>query len=223
MLQYNIRFIQRLTHYTIFIMIKKVALLLLVLTGIIPTACVCPEDPSGPYLLHLNQVFPVSETYITKPLVAGQVYRIAPNETYTEDTLLLELYFDYQFAQNNSDFALYASALALSCPFYPNYEQLNDKIIDITIISDMPFNGVNPGEPLNAKVVLYDENNDALLPLSQAISIINSINGNEFMNRGLGTLVITEKPAGTYEHTFSVKITYESGKEETAESSPVTW
>lgn len=202
---------------------KKAIFLLLVLTGIIPTACVCPEDPSGPYLLHLNQVFPVSETYITKPLVAGIVYRIAPNEAYTEDTLLLELSFDYQFAQNNSDFSLYASALALSCPQYPNYEQLKDKITDITVTSNTAFNGVPPGEPLNSKVVAFEEDFDAPLPLGQAIVRINSISGNEFMMSELGIFALTEKPAVAQERTFTITVAYESGKEDVMESFPITW
>ena len=203
-------------------MIRKVALLLLVLTGIVPIAC-CPEDPSGPYLLHLNQVIPVSETYIARPLVAGKVYRIAPNETYTEDTLLLELYFDYQFAQNTPDFALHAPALALSCPQYPNYEQLNDKITDITVISNVTFDDVPPGEPLNSKVVAFDEEFNAPLPLGQAIARINSISGNEFMMSGLSILAITEKPAVAQERTFTITVAYESGKEDVMESFPITW
>jgi hypothetical protein len=210
------RTIQLKTSY-LTIMKKKAIFLLLVITGIVPLAC-CPENPSGAYLLNFGSVQLLKESYIVKYRESHEDYRLSPDDSYLQDTLVLSLGFDYSFAQNNTSLALHASALALSCPFYPHYEQLNDKITNITVISNMTFNEVKPGEPLDAKVVLYDRDNDALLPLRQAITIINSINGNEFMK-----LVITEKPAGAYEHTFSVKVTYESGKQETAESFPLIW
>lgn len=203
-------------------MVRKVVLLLLVLTGIVPIAC-CPENPSGPYLLHLNQVIPVSETYLARPLVAGKIYRIAPNETYTEDTLLLELYFDYQFARNNTNFTLHPSAMALSCDDYPMYEQLKDKISTITVTSNVALQDIPPGEPLNSKAVAFDKDFESAFPLGQATERINSISGNEFMMSGLSILAITEKPAVAQERIFTITVAYESGKTDVMVTHPITW
>lgn len=204
-------------------MIRKVALLLLVLTGIIPTACICPENPSGPYLLHLTEVMPVSEDYTARPLMADKTYIIAPNDTYTEDTLLQGLNFAYEYAQHNTSFKLHASALALSCPDHPSYEQLNDKITDITIISNVAFDDIPAGEPLNSKVVAFNEDFNSALSLGQATERINSITGNEFMNSELSLLAITEKPAVAQERTFTITVAYKSGKADVMVTHPITW
>lgn len=201
---------------------KKAIFLLLILTGIVPIAC-CPENPSGPYLLNLRHVSLLSESYMAKNMTSNSEYYLLPEKTYTEDTLVLSLFFDYLLAKNSINFAFQPTAIALSCDFYPNYEQLNDKIKDIIVTSDSQFNEVEAGEPLNSKVIAFNEDFKSPLSLAEAVSLINSINGNEFESRGLNTLAITQKPTGTQEHAFKVTINYESGKQEVAESFRVNW
>ncbi|WP_347158237.1 hypothetical protein [Pontibacter chitinilyticus] len=203
-------------------MLKKTILLLLVLTGIIPIAC-CPENPSGPYLLKLEHIGLAQENFIRPSMGPHDDYLIAPNSTYAEDTLLILMDFNFLLAVHRPAFSLQPTALATSCDFSPHLTQLNDKIKDITITSDHPFNEVAAGQPLNRKVVAFRDRSAPALPLTQVIALINSLSGNEFLNSRLSTFALVEKPTGSYKHIFSITITYESGKQETADSIPITW
>ncbi len=212
-----------LYHSNLSTMKKKTIFLLLILTGILPIAC-CPESPSGPYLINLYSVVPLEDEFLTNKSNPDGDYFIPQNSTYLGDTLILSLGVYLPLAQNTFDFSLQSAAYALSCDEYLNLQQLNDKIIDISVTCNKEFNGIKAGEILNKMVIAFNEDFNSPVPLEQAISITNDINGNEYLQRqGLRTLAITEKPTSSFERTFTVKIDYESGKQEVVESSPIIW
>ncbi|MHA6248893.1 hypothetical protein ACXYMU_13200 [Pontibacter sp. CAU 1760] len=200
---------------------KKAILLLLLLTGLIPLAC-CPENPSGPYLLQLRHASLRHEGFLSRNSVHADTF-LAPEEVYTEDTLVLSLSFDYLLAQQQTAFSLQPTALALSCDEYPDLKALHDKITAITITSNAPYNGVAAGEPLDAAGIAFFGPDESLIPLAQAISDINGISGNDFFTTSSQSLVLSNKPQEEAERTFKVTVQYASGKKETAETTRLTW
>lgn len=195
---------------------KKVILLLLVLTGVIPIAC-CPDPVEGPYNLVLEQVMPLSTDFLSPE-----------DNTYTGDTLILDMQFNYSLARHSNSFSFQPAALALSCGDDLVLKELKDKVESIIVTSNKPFQGVPAGEPLNRFITAFDKSEGKLfakpITLNQLISRINSINGHQFMNsREFSTLAVASKPADVQERTFTVNITYESNKADTVETSPITW
>lgn len=204
-------------------MIRKTVFLLLVLTGIIPFAC-CPEQPSGPYKAELNQITLIKGDYMRVPSTGyiGSPY-ILPDETYQGDSLLIQLDFYYLLAHQPVSVSLHASAIALSCDDYPGYTSLQDKITSVEVYSDQPFHEIPAGEALSEKVSVYNFRNQQIISLAQAITNMNTLQFYEGVEMGLGSLVLPGKPAEPAIRTFTVRIAYESGKEQTVTSIPVRW
>jgi hypothetical protein len=196
--------------------------LLLILTGIIPFAC-CPESPKGPYKVELAQVVPFKSNYMGPASLQGDSYFLRSDETYQGDTLLLGLGFYSLLAHQPVAVSLHASALALSCDIYPNFTHLQDKINSVELYSDQPYQGVPAGEPLTNQVSVYHYRDKLITSLAQAITNINTRNFYDGMDMGLGSLVLVGKPDEFAIRTFTVRVAYESGLEQTVTSIPVRW
>lgn len=203
------------------LMIRKTVFLLLILTGIIPFAC-CPENPSGPYQLKLYHITPHKSGYMHKGMQPNPSYLIS-NEVYLGNTLLLELAFTALQAKRRSAFTPYSASYAWSCDNEPNFTSLKDKVEEVEVYSDKTFNAIAAGKPLTEKALVYHYLGNQILTLKQAISNINTLNYYDDMQMGLGTLVLPEKPASPDERTFTVRIRYESGREESMTTYPITW
>jgi hypothetical protein len=203
-------------------MIRKTVFLLLVLTGIIPFAC-CPEQPTGPYKVDLNQITLLKGDYMRIPSTGyiGSPY-LLPDETYQGDSLLLQMDFYYLLAYQPVSVSLHASVMALSCEG-PSYTFLQDKISSVEVFSDQPFHEIPAGEPLTVKVSVYNYHSQQITTLSQAITNMNTLHFSGGMNMGLGSLVLPGKPTEPAARTFTVRIAYESGIEQTVTSVPVRW
>ncbi|GHA72734.1 hypothetical protein [Pontibacter akesuensis] len=205
---------------------KKVILLLLVLTGVIPIAC-CPDPVEGPYNFNLYQLTLLKESFLQRSYPGATENLLQEGDAYAEDTLILSMNFEYLLAQHSASFSLQPAALALSCGDDLVLKELKDKVESITVTSNKPFRGVPAGQPLNSFINAFERSDDKFnkpITLNQLISRINSINGHEFMGSNeLSTLAISGKPADAQERTFTVHITYKSNKEDTVETYPITW
>lgn len=203
-------------------MIRKTVFLLLILTGIIPFAC-CPESPEGPYKLQLFEVTLLNSDFLQIRKRTVPNYVIPANDTYTGDTLLIGPNFIHGYAAQKSGFSLHASALALSCDDYPRFTYLQDKISSVEVFSNSDFEGVEAGELLNGKLLVYSYSRDEFMSLQQVITNLNTLNFNDNTDPSLGALMLTEKPLDNQPVSFTVRIRYESGIEESATSYPVSW
>jgi hypothetical protein len=203
-------------------MTRKTVFLLLLFTGLIPFAC-CPEQPSGPYKAELANVIPYKSDYMRPSANQTDSPTVRPDEVYQGDTLLLNLSFYSLLAQHTTSFSLHAPAMALSCDNYPDFTYLQDKIMSVEVISDQPFHEIPAGESLVGKVSVYNSHHRQIISLPQAILNMNTLNFYEGMEMGLGSLVLPGKPAETAIRIFTVRIAYESGREDMATSVPMRW
>jgi hypothetical protein len=204
-------------------MIRKTVFLLLILTGLIPIAC-CPEQPTGPYKAELSQITLLKSDYIRTPSTGytGSPY-ILPDETYEGDSLLLQMGFYYLLAHQPTSVSLHAPAMALSCNDYPGYTSLQDKIASVEIYSDQPFHEIPAGATLSGKVSVYNFRDKQIISLAQAITNMNTLHFYEGMEMGLGNLLLPGKPAVSALRTFTVRIAYESGRDDVVTSTSIRW
>lgn len=203
-------------------MTRKTVFFLLFFTGLIPFAC-CPERQTGPYKSELAHVTPYKSDYMRPSANQTDSPAVRPDEAYQGDTLLLNLSFYSLLAHQTTTFSLHAPAMALSCDNYPDFTYLQDKIMSVEVYSDQPFHEIIAGEPLTDKVSVYNYRDRQIISLPQAIVNMNTLNFYEGMEMGLGTLVLPGKPAETAVRTFTVRIAYQSGREDRITSTPVRW
>lgn len=203
-------------------MFRKTAFLLLILTGIIPFAC-CPELPTGPYKIELSHLSPIKSDYMRSSSLSSASFFLKSDEMYQGDTLLLGLGLLYLLAHQPVAVSLYALAIATSCDDYPGYTHLQDKITSLEVYSDQPFHEKPAGEPLTDKVSVYNGRSKQFLSLPQAITNTNTLPFYQGMDTGLESLVLPGRPAELAVRTFTVRIAYKSGREQTLTSIPVRW
>lgn len=129
------------------------------------------------------------------------------------DTAYLWMVADPLFVQNRYSLSTTEPLFGTSCPF-PGDEGLIDSVVSIQLFSDASFNNVPSGESLNQKVLVSN-----YYPLD-SMPIYTNHSSPESWN---SPLFFLEKPALDQPHTFTLRITQQSGKIIEAQSPTVVW
>lgn len=137
---------------------------------------------------------------------------VIANEIHS-DTASMVILVDPFFVQNSYSLATTAPLFGTSCPS-PGEEGLIDTVISVQLFSDAAFNNVSPGESLNQKVRVSN-----YYPLD-SMPFYGNHSAPENWN---SPLFFLEKPALDLPHTFTLRITQQSGRIVEAQSPTVVW
>jgi hypothetical protein len=184
----------------------KYFLTLLLITGFlgIPGCLITNCDETLPY-------WNITEFELS---LRGSQWNEYSNQVFTEDSLRINLEFEHNFISHFSSPLISSSLATERCP--DSGEQgPKDLILDIEVTSKTTFNEYQPGQLLNPLI------QGTPIPTNTLEEWVNDINNQ--MTPYSSTIFFTKKPEQQLQRTFTVKLIFDSGKELSATTQPITW
>lgn len=186
---------------------KKIFLMAILFTGVV--GCFCTDI--DPYWNLDDYVVQLADTDLATLEL----------EEYEADTLVLNLQSTYTTVASLP--LMMNTAYALTCE-EAGHKGMDDPITSVEISSSAQFNEYAPGELLNDIVIVNEESytTESVTIIDDFVSRSKDM-GIDFGGGPIIDFYITEKPADSLAHQFTVKMGFLSGKTIEKQSESIIW